>query len=294
MSEVWTEKRKMNTRGIEEKRVEKDGDTGNGTLRANGMKRKAFQAAFPYTVPIMAGFLFLGIAYGMYMNLSGFAPIYPILMSLLIYGGSMEFIAVSVLLSRFDPIGTFVLTLMVHARHIFYGISMLDKYKGMGWKKAYLIFGMCDETFSINCTAQIPTGVDRGWFYFFVTMLNHLYWVAGATLGGLFGSLLDIQVEGLEFVMTALLVVIFLDNWMKEKNHVSSLIGLGFTILCLVIFKSENFLIPSMVCILVALTLVRGGLEKKVMEEPGQETQTLVERERQEEKEEKATGEGRM
>ena len=191
-------------------------------------------------------------------------------MSLLIYGGSMEFIAVSVLLSRFDPVGTFVLTLMVHARHIFYGISMLDKYKGMGWKKGYLIFGMCDETFSINCTAQIPTGVDRGWFYFFVTLLNHFYWVTGATLGGVFGSLLNIQVEGLDFVMTALLVVIFLDNWMKEKNHSSSLIGLGFTFVCLVIFKSENFLIPSMACILIALTLARGKLEKRLDEDCGE------------------------
>lgn len=225
--------------------------------------KKAFQTAFPYTVPIFAGFTFLGVAYGIYMNLSGFSPIYPICMSLLIYGGSMEFIAVSVLLSRFDPIGTFLLTLMVHARHIFYGISMLDKYNGLGWKKFYLIFGMCDESFSINCTADVPKDVDRGWFYFFVTLMNHIYWVMGATLGGVFGSLLEVQIEGLDFVMTALLIVIFLDNWMKEKNHVSSLLGVGLTLLCLILFKSENFLIPSMICILAALTLTRGRLEDR-------------------------------
>lgn len=222
----------------------------------------ACRAAFPYTIPILAGFLFLGIAYGIYMNVEGFPAIYPILMSLTIFAGSMEFVTADLLLGTFDPVGTFLLTLMVNARHLFYGLSMLDKFKGLGKKRFYLIFGMCDESFSINCTANVPEGIDRGWFYFFVTLFNHFYWFLGATLGGIFGSLLNFNMEGLEFVMTALLVVIFLENWMKEKNHISSLLGLALSFICLLIFGSSNFIIPSMLCILGVLTLLRGTLSR--------------------------------
>lgn len=225
--------------------------------------KSAFLAAFPYTIPILTGFLFLGVAYGIYMNTQGFPAIYPILMSLTIFAGSMEFVSVQLLLGAFDPFGTFFLTLMVNARHLFYGISMLDKYKGLGKKRFYLIFGMCDESFSINCTTDIPDGIDKGWFYFFVTLLNHFYWFLGATLGGLFGSLLSFDLEGLEFVMTALLVVIFLDNWLKEKNHISSLLGLALSFICLLCFGSSNFIIPSMLCILGVLSLFRNTLDDK-------------------------------
>ena len=154
------------------------------------MKRKAFKAAFPYTLPILAGFSFLGMAYGIYMNASGFSFVYPLCMSFLIYGGSLEFVAVEMLLSPFAPVQVLIMALLIQARHLFYGISMLDKFKGMGWKKYYLIFGMCDETFSVNYTADIPEDIDRGWFMFFVTLLDQLYWGLSATLGALLGSLL--------------------------------------------------------------------------------------------------------
>ncbi|CUH97237.1 Branched-chain amino acid transport protein AzlC [Propionispora sp. 2/2-37] len=223
----------------------------------------AFRAAFPYTVPILAGFLFLGIAYGIFMNSLGFNAMYPILMSLLIFAGSMEFVAANLLLGAFDPLNALFLTLMVNARHLFYGISMLDKYKGTGKKKFYLIFGLCDESFSINCTANIPEGVDKGWFMFFVTLLNHCYWVLGATIGGVFGSLVQFNTEGLEFVMTALFVVIFIEQWMKEKEHYSALVGLGLSLACLVVFSGENFIIPAMAAILGTLTALRKPLEKE-------------------------------
>lgn len=180
--------------------------------------RKAFRCAFPYTIPIFAGFWFLGLTYGIYMNVSDFSFWYPMLMSLTIFAGSMEFVTVNLLLGAFDPLQALALTLMINARHLFYGISMLDKYRGTGWKKCYLIFGMCDESFSINCSAEIPKDVDRGWFMFFVTLLNHFYWFSGATLGGIFGSLLHFNTEGLEFVMTAMFVVIFLEQWRKERR----------------------------------------------------------------------------
>lgn len=226
------------------------------------IKWKALKAAFPYTIPILTGFLFLGISYGIYMRASGFPAIYPTVMSMTIFAGSMEFVATSLLLGTFHPLNAFFLTIMVNARHLFYGISMLDKYKGMGLKKWYLIFGLCDESFSINVTADIPEDVDKGWFMFFVTLLNHLYWISGATLGGLFGSLLHFNIEGLEFVMTALLVVLFLNQWDKEKQHYSSFIGIGISIVCLIIFGSADFLLPSMALILAVLTLLRKPIEK--------------------------------
>lgn len=201
------------------------------------------------------------------MNVSGFSFWYPMLMSLTIFGGSLEFVAVSMLLSAFAPIQTFVMTLMIQARHLFYGISMLDKFKDMGWKKYYLIFGMCDETFSINYTAKIPDDVDKGWFYFFVTLLNHFYWFSGATIGGLLGNLIHFDTEGLSFVMTAMFVVIFMEQWLKDKQHASELIGLAGSIGCLVVFGAESFMIPTMICILVMLTIFRKPMERKMGEE---------------------------
>ncbi len=224
--------------------------------------RKAFQCAFPHTIPIFAGFWFLGLTYGIYMNISGFSFWYPCLMGLSIFAGSMEFVAVNLLLGAFDPLQTLVLTLMINARHLFYGISMLDKYKGTGWKKPYLIFGMCDESFSINYTARIPADIDRGWFMFFVTFLKHLYWFSGATLGGIFGSLIHFNTEGLDFVMTAMFVVIFMEQWLKEKRHESAWIGLGSSLICLILFGADHFIIPAMLVILALLTFLRGPLEK--------------------------------
>lgn len=224
--------------------------------------KKAFSVAFPHTVPIFAGFMFLGIAYGIYMNVSGFSPVYPSLMSLTIFAGSVEFVAVNLLLGAFNPINALIITLMLNARHLFYGISMLDKYKGTGLKKFYLIFGMCDESFSINYTANIPEDVDKGWFMFFVTMFNHLYWFLGATIGGVFGSLVKFNTNGLEFVMTALFVVIFLEQWKNETTHHSALVGLGLSLICLIVFGGKNFIIPSMVMILGVLSLMRKPLEK--------------------------------
>ena len=224
--------------------------------------KAAFFAAFPNTIPILAGFLFLGIAYGIYMNQSGFKFYYPMFMSFIIFAGSVEFATVSWLLGSFDPVNIFFLTLMINARHLFYGLSMLEKYNIPGWKKLYLIYGMCDESFSINAMVDIPKDIDKGLFMFFVTMLNQIYWVAGATICGIFGSFIPFDTKGLEFVMTALFVVIFLENWLKEKDHSASVIGLFISFICLMIFKVTNFIIPSMIIILSVLTLLRGRLQK--------------------------------
>ncbi|RKJ44604.1 branched-chain amino acid transporter AzlC [bacterium 1XD8-76] len=226
------------------------------------MKWKAFKTAFPYTIPIFAGFWFLGMTYGIYMNVSGFSFVYPMVMSLTVFGGSLEFLAVSMLLSKFAPLQTFIMVLMVQARHLFYGIAMLDRFQGMGLKKFYLIFGMCDESFSINCTADIPEDVDRGCFMFFVTLLNHFYWFSGATVGGILGSLVTFNTEGLDFVMTAMFVVIFLEQWLKEKKHYTAYIGLASSVACLLLFGADSFLVPSMACIVAGLTFMRKPIEK--------------------------------
>ena len=226
---------------------------------------KALKCAFPYTIPIFAGFWFLGISYGIYMGVSGFSFVYPMMMAIVIFGGSLEFVVVEMLLSAFAPLQTFLMALMIQARHLFYGISMLDKYRGLGRKRLYLIYGMCDETFSINCSAEVPEDVDRGWFYFWVTLLDQFYWVSGATIGGLLGNTISFDTEGLDFVMTALFIVIFLEQWMKDGRHLSEWIGLGASVVCLLLFGADSFLIPTMICILVLLTVCRGKMEHSGM-----------------------------
>lgn len=223
---------------------------------------KALKAAFPKTIPIMTGFLFLGTAYGIYARTEGVAAAVPIIMAAVVFAGSMEFVAVDLLTAAFDPLGAFVMAVMVNARHLFYGLAMLTKYKGKF--KPYLIFGLCDESFSINSTAEPPDDVDSEKFYFWVTILNQAYWVTGAAIGSLAGSFIGFEIKGLDFVMTALLVVIFLDNWLKEKNHASSLIGIGAAVVCLLIFGSGSFIIPSMAVIVLLLTVFRSKLEKAV------------------------------
>lgn len=227
------------------------------------VQRKAMKAAFPHTLPICAGFLFLGIAYGIFMHSKGFSFIWPMLMSMTIFAGSMEFVTVNLLLSAFQPFYAFFLALMVNARHLFYGISMLEKFKGTGKKKFYLIFGMCDESFSINCSVEPPVDVDRGWFMFFVTLFNHVYWIVGATLGGLLGSLVTFDTKGIDFVMTALFVVIFVNQWLSPKKHLPALIGISASLVCLAIFGAEQFILPAMALILALLTLFKKPLEKE-------------------------------
>lgn len=238
----------------------------NTSIQKSPASRKvlkdAFLATFPLTVPIFAGFWFLGLTYGIYMNVSGFSFWYPMLMSITIFAGSMEFVTVNLLLGAFNPLQAFVMALMINARHLFYGISMLDKYRGTGWKQWYLIFGMCDESFSINYTADIPESVDKGWFMFFVTLLNQFYWFFGSTLGGVLGSFIHFNTEGLDFVLTALFVVIFLEQWLKDKDHTSSILGIVLSLLCLIAFGADDFMIPSMIAIAGVLTLLRKPLEK--------------------------------
>lgn len=213
--------------------------------------RAAFKAAFPLTLPICAAFLFLGISYGFYICSKGFSPWYPFFTSALVFAGSMEFVLVTMLLSPFEPLYCFLMTLMVNSRHLFYGLSMLEKFKDTGFKKLYLIYGMCDESFAINCSANPPPGVDKGWFMTFVTLLNQIYWVAGATLGGLLGSSLQINTKGLDFALTALFVAIFVSQWQSTDNHAPAVTGIAIPLACLLLLGPRSFIPPAMVLMLL-------------------------------------------
>lgn len=238
----------------------------------------ALKACFSSTIPVMAGYVFLGITYGILMTTSGYPFWLPIITALIIYTGSMEFLMVDILASSFHPLSAFVTAVMVGARHLFYGISMLQKYRNTGLKKFYLIYTTSDETFAVNYVAQIPEGVDRGWYYFWVSFLDQMYWVAGSALGGIFGSFITFNTKGLDFVMTAMFTVILMNQWLADgtrfrtilKDHISEITGILGSLLCLVIFGPDDFIVPSMVVILVALTLMRRPLEKYVDSKAGE------------------------
>ena len=215
--------------------------------------RKGLRAAFPATIPVLTGYLCLGMAFGLLMQTKGYGPFWAGLMSVLAYCGSMEYVAVTLLTIAFDPLQAFLLTLMVNARHIFYGLSLLDKYKGLGHVRSFLIFGLTDETFSLATTLEPPEGVIRKWFYFFITLLDYLYWVIASVLGAVLGTLLDFNSKGLDFALTSLLVVLFLEQWKKPENRPAGLVGMACAVVSLIIFGPDNLVIPAMVLILAVL-----------------------------------------
>ena len=223
---------------------------------------EALKAAFPNTLPILAGFIVLGMGYGIYLRSSGLPVWYPTVTSILVFGGSLEFLLVSMLLSPFQPLAVFFLSLLVQVRHIFYGLTMLKKYRGRGLMSLYLIYSICDETFSINCSAEVPENIDEGWFMFFVSLLDQSYWVLSVTAGSVLGGVLSQYSEGVEFVMTAMFSVIFIKAMEKRENRISGVIGVMSTLISLIIFGKTVFLIPSMVLIIVFLFLFRKRIEK--------------------------------
>ena len=228
------------------------------------MIKSALKTAFPRTLPVMAGYLFLGIGFGILLESKGFSFLWAFFMSVIISAGSMQYVAIDLLAAGAGLISTAIMTVMIQIRHLFYGLSLIDKYKNTGKKKFMLIYELTDETYSLVASAAVPEGVDKGWFYFFISILDHSYWVIGCTLGGLLGSMVNFNTKGVDFVMTALFLVIFTDQWLSTKEHRPALIGLFSSFVCLLIFGSQNFIIPSMISILVFLTLLRKPLEKGV------------------------------
>lgn len=221
------------------------------------MNKKALKLAFLDTIPVLTGYLFLGIGFGILLQETGYGIGWAFCMALFMLAGSGQYLAVSLLSGGASLIYTAVATLLVNARHIFYGISMLDTYNSAGKKKPYLIFGLTDETYSLVTQNQPPEGMSRHTYCLVVTALDHFYWVCGCVIGNVAGALIPISFEGVEFVLTALFVTMFVEQWLTHKDHGPALIGLGATALCLLIFAKDIFLIPSMVLIALLLTISR-------------------------------------
>ena len=214
----------------------------------------------------MTGYLFMGAAFGILLQSQGYNFLWAALMSLTIYAGAGQFVAVGLLTAPFAPVSAVLITLLVNARHVFYGFSMLDRFKEAGRARPYLIFGLTDETFSLLCSVTPPPGINRGGFYLAVTFLDHLYWITGCVTGGLLGSRLSFNVQGIDFVMTALFVAIFVEQWRSAQNRLPGLIGLTGSAVCLVIFGPGHFMLPAMAVLVIALTLARPLAEKRMSE----------------------------
>ena len=221
------------------------------------MNKKALKTVFLDTVPVMTGYLFLGISFGILLGETGYGLPWAFATALFMYAGSAQFLTVSLLANHASLISSAIAIFLLNARHIFYGISLIDAYKGTGKKKPYLIFGLTDETYSLVSREQVPEGYSRSSYCFWVTLFDHLYWVCGTLLGALTGAFLPINYEGVEFALTALFVTIFVEQWLSTKKHGPAITGVAVTALSLLIFGKDLFLIPAMVIIAASLTMMR-------------------------------------
>ncbi len=217
---------------------------------------RSFQVAFPLTLPVAAGFFVLGVAYGILMNNVGLGIGWTFLMSCLIFAGSMQYAAIPLFMAPFNPLNAFMITLAVNARHIFYGLSMLERINASGKYKPYIIFGLCDEAFSIHNSYTPPTDIDSGLFMAVITFMVRWYWILPSLGGVLLGKILTFSLEGLEFALPALFIVIFLNQWKEGQNRLSLILGTGISIFSLMLFGAEGFLIPAMVTILTILVFI--------------------------------------
>ena len=225
------------------------------------MKNSLVKTAFIQSLPVMAGYIVLGIGFGILLGEAGFGPLWALMFSLLVFAGSMQFVGVSLIAGGASVLVTAVTTLMVNARHIFYSVSMYDIYRTAGKKKPLLIFTLTDETYSLLCDGKTPEGEDPHTYRLLVSLFNYGYWVLGSFLGGLLGQIIPFDTTGIDFSMTALFVTVFVEQWTGTREHRPALLGVGATVLCLALFGQEVFLIPSMLVITLALTALRPSLE---------------------------------
>lgn len=203
--------------------------------------------AFYATIPVMAGYLVLGIGFGMVLRTRGYGILWALAMSVFIYAGSMQYVTIDLLTGGVSLITAAVTTLAVNARHLFYSISMIDKYQNQK-RKNFLIFTLTDETYSLVCS-EVPDGTDASSYYFYVSLFDYIYWIGGSAIGSVLGSVLPIRTEGVDFALTALFLTVFVEQWLTTKNHLSAIIGVGASVVCLLLFGSDKFLIPTMVLI---------------------------------------------
>ena len=221
--------------------------------------------AFLKSLPVMAGYVVLGIGFGILLRNAGYGVLWSAAMAVLIYAGSMQYVGISLLAGGAGILTTILTTVMVNARHLFYSISMIGRYKNAGRYKPYMIFALTDETYSLLCDGETPDPEYADLYRFLVSLFNHLYWIAGCVLGSLLGAVLPFSTAGIEFSMTALFIASFTEQWLRTKDHIPAMTGLLATFLCLIVFGPENFLIPAMLLITLILTLLRGRLGRKAV-----------------------------
>jgi len=219
--------------------------------------KNILKKSFIDTIPVLTGYIVLGFGFGIILKTSGYSIWLAIAMSVLIYAGSMQYVAVGLLTGGASILTTVLTTLMVNARHLFYGVSMLSKYSGTGKKKPYLIFSLTDETYSLLCSDNkyFSETKDLNNYYLFVSLFNQCYWILGTILGAVVGLIITFNTEGIDFALTALFITVFVEQWLSTKNHFPALLGVLASVLCLLIFKPDNFLIPSMIIIAIVLCL---------------------------------------
>ncbi len=225
--------------------------------------KQSLKCAFKASLPVFAGYIALGIGFGVLLESKGYNILWAGIMALTMYSGSLQYAAVDFMSSGATLITTAIMTVFIQARHFFYGFSLLEKYKGMGAAKPYMIFGLTDETYSLVCTGEVPNGANPKKYFLFLTMLNQSYWILGCMIGAFLGAVLPFELTGVDFAMTALFIVIFVDQWRSQKNHIPAIIGVLSSLVCLLIFGADSFIIPSMVVITVVFALFKKKLEKE-------------------------------
>lgn len=220
-------------------------------------KKKEYVYAFVQTVPVLLGYIFLGIAFGLMLQDAGYSYIWAFFISIFVYAGSMQFVLVTLLAGAKSLLTTFIMTLFINGRHIFYGLSFIEKYKKMGKAYPYMIFSLTDETYSVMCSLKIPEGMDEKKVSFLVSLFDHFYWIAGSVIGALIGQMISIDTTGIDFSMTALFVIIVVNQWMENKNHIPTFIGFGTAILVLLLLGADNFLLPALTLAVILLLCMK-------------------------------------
>jgi len=237
-----------------------------------GGYKKAFLAAFPYTIPVLTGYMFIGIAFGVMFQEKGYNFLWAAVMSILVYAGSGQFLAVNFFAPQVSFLQVIVMTFMINVRHIFYGLSLLERFSNMGKKKLYMIFSLTDETYSLFFVTKVPPNVDENKFLFAIALLDQCYWVIGSVIGAAAGAFLPFNTEGIDFAMTALFIVIFVEQWLTAKSYIPAICGMVSGLVCLLIFGKDNFILPSMICIMIFLLSCR-----KVIR-PGDDSDVITEK----------------
>lgn len=230
----------------------------NSTVKNGSCLKKAFLA----TIPVMAGYIVLGIGFGMLLQTRGYGVVWALAMSLFIFAGSMQYVAIDLMTGGVSLITAALTTVAVNARHLFYGISMVDKYKAQTknafpLKKYFLFWTLTDETYSLVCSDEPEKSGNPSKYYFYVSLFDYSYWVLGSVLGSLLGEVIPFSMEGIDFSLTALFLTVFVEQWLSTKNHMAAVVGVVASVLCLILFGSDKFLIPAMILIATALILLK-------------------------------------